>query len=112
MVINKHFNRFETDHAHVYMNNTGTRSKQKETYEGFLKCKLVHCSGYSIIVPDIILMEQPNQYWIQPLHFLPNILQKQDHNIEGRLYIDISCSETLQVDFNNFDLIKGFSKAS
>ncbi len=112
MKINKHFNRVETDLAHLYMSNAGERDTREERYSGFLKCKLAHGVGFSIIVPDLILLEQPSLFWIQPLFFLPNLFTKCDDGILGRIYVDISCSQTLRVDFRNEGFVRRFEDGS
>ena len=65
---NKHFNRIETQNGHLYLNNTGSRSSDEVEYTGFLKCKLVHGNGFSIVVPDLVLFNKPSHFWIQPLY--------------------------------------------
>lgn len=99
--LNKRFNRTETDLEHYYLDNTQPRCGEEFEHAGYLKCKLVHGQGFSIVIPDLILLETPATVWIQPLMFLPNAFLKSDNSIAGRFYMDISCGQTLQVDFKN-----------
>lgn len=99
--VNKHFNRIELPHSHLYLNNTGQRDSRETTYDGYLKCKLAHAEGLSIIVPDVLLFDRSAPFWIQPMCFLPNLLGKFDDEIRGTLWVDISCGQTLRVDFTN-----------
>jgi hypothetical protein len=110
--INKRFNRLETQSAHLYMNNTGRRDDRESHFDGYLKCKLAHGQGFSIIVPDLLLFDKPSPFWIQPLFFLPNILSKFESEIRGRLNVDISCSQTLRVDFTNRDFVRRYEDGS
>ncbi|WP_286817958.1 hypothetical protein [Desulfobacter sp. UBA2225] len=110
--VNKHFNRIETGNNHWYMNNTGARDLENIEYAGFLKCKLVHGTSFSIVIPDLILLESPTPVWIQPLFFMPNIFAKMDNEIQGRFYVDISCSQTLQLDFANDKFVRRYQDGS
>lgn len=109
---NRHFNRIETKNAHYYMNNAKERDYKKQEYQGFIKCKLVHGMNFSIIIPDIILLDGSEKLWIQPLFFLPNLLIKDDVNINARLIVDISCNKTLTIKFTNSDYIRKFEDGS
>ncbi len=110
--INKHFNRLETAFSHLYMNNTGARDPRESRFDGYFKCKLAHGQGFSIIVPDLLLFDHPLPFWIQPLFFLPNIFGKFDSEIKGTVYVDISCSQTLRIDFTNDGFVRRYEDGS
>lgn len=103
MEVNKHFNRFETNLEHIYMNNALPRDIGECEYEGFIKCKLIHGEGWSFIYPDMIFLGERLGKWIQPLFFLPNVLEKTEDNVFATIFVDISCHQTLKIQFSSSD---------
>lgn len=108
---NLRYDRVELDGHNMYNTYRGTEERGMTEYEGFLKCKLIHSKGLSLIVPDLIyIMDNVIDFsWIQFYSFMPNDLAKlDDDNIVGSVYIDISFGQTIQVKFFSQNHIKNF----
>ncbi|WP_259473350.1 YecA family protein [Clostridium estertheticum] len=112
MCENRRFNRCETEYDHYYIEEFGNRVSQVKTYSGYIKCKLAHQKEFSVIIPDQIYLESDCLLWFQPLSFLPNILYKLDDCILGQIQVDISCGNTLKIEFKNHDYIRSFDDGS
>jgi hypothetical protein len=72
---------------------------------GYIKCKLAHGLGYSIILPDVLLLGAAGNKWIQPLTFSPNMLSKFGDEIRHTMSVDISCGHRLLVNFRKGDIV-------
>ena len=73
---NRRFNRAESSTEHYYYEEYGTNGVGDAEYDGWIKCRLLHGHGYSLIVPDQLYLEQNELRWIQPLAFGPCMLVK------------------------------------
>lgn len=101
---NRRFNRVESVIEHYYYNDYGTKGVGDADYEGWVKCRLLHGHGYSLIVPDQLYLEHSGLRWIQPLAFGPNTLMKlRETEVVCDLSVDISCLHRLRVRFFNRD---------
>jgi len=99
---NYKYNRIEGEFGHYYNENfDGLRHTGKYEYEGFIKCKLIHGKGISVIVPDQIYLNSTELLWIQPIMFTPNILSKYKDGIECRIFVDISFGASIEVVFDD-----------
>ena len=112
MQLNRRFNRSETELCHAYINDFGCEPLGSHEHKGYLKCKLVHERGFSVIVPDQIYLEGDPLLWIQPLAFLANQVIKYDDDIRGSLYADISCGQVVWLNFNDSDLLTSLEDGS
>ncbi|QXE19322.1 hypothetical protein [Clostridium sp. 001] len=108
MIENRQFNRMEAENENYYINEFGYKFNQDYTYTGYIKCKLVHTTNLSIIVPDQIYIESAELLWIQPLNFFPNVLFKEDKLIIAFISIDISCGNNIKIEFTNKDFIRNY----
>jgi len=105
--INKQFNRVEMDHRNLYYTNYGFEPLQEHQHAGLIKCKLIHARWGSVIIPDQIYLGHDATRWIQPLNFMPCILDRiDDDDIQARVSVDISCGNTIKVEFAHSDLIQ------
>lgn len=113
LIENRRFNRFESALENRYYNDHGIKGTGEVEYDGWIKCRLLHGIGYSLIVPDQIYIEHNGLRWIQPLAFGPNHLEKSnDTEILSDLNIDISCGHRLRVIFLNDDHISDLPDGS
>jgi len=110
--INLRYNREENDHDNYYIQEFGTNIDHSETFDGLIKCKLVHDSSYSLIVPDLIFIDLNASQWIQPLAFIPNRICKFDDKIICDLDIDIASSYSIHVRFENSQFVRCFKDGS
>lgn len=113
--INTHFDRKEQADNNYYNNLRGTQPIGGTNYEGYLKCKLVHTNGLSVIVPDLIYIMDDNENftWFQFYSFMANQLIKFDENeILGSIYIDIAFGHTLRLTISNEWHIENFQDQS
>src|ERR1019366_4540281 len=101
---NIQFNRMELGDRNYYYQQRGEKGIGTNKFSGYIKCKLVHLSWGSIIVPDLLLAKTDARRWFQPLSFGPPVLQKSNTTISCGFSIDISCGHRLVVDFT----AKGF----
>ncbi len=101
---NHQFDRVELKQSHIYNNLRGTEGIGNTKYEGYFKCKLVHCEMFSVIVPDLIyIMDDEETFsWFQHYSFLPNHLAKfTEEEIFGTINIDIAWGHTLTITISN-----------
>lgn len=83
----------------------GSRGIGSVMHSGYVKCKLAHGLGYSIIVPDLLFLGTAAEQWIQPLAFGPNILTKKTNRVECKFSVDVSCGHRLMVHFTTDDFV-------
>ncbi len=111
--LNRQFNRIETANGHCYLGDFGSEGIGGQMYSAFIKCKLAHGIGRSIIVPDALFLGKEGTKWIQPLAFGPPILSKfSEHVVECWLSIDVSCSQRVEVAFKAGDFTQSFEDGS
>lgn len=82
----------------------GTEPLGSTDFEGFLKCKLVHGHGWSVVVPDLIYVTDNNTdfAWFQFYSFMPNQFTKfSDDEIYGTVYVDIAFGHTIRLTISN-----------
>jgi hypothetical protein len=111
--INRRFNRVESKTDNFYCNEFGGRPIGTTQTPGWIKCRLVHGRGYSLVVPELLFLEQGQQLrWIQPLQFLSNLLTRTDDDIHAQVCVDISCGETVKVTFARSSFLKKLEDGS
>lgn len=98
----------ETGTENFYIPDFGYGFCQDYNYTGYIKYKLVHKTNLSIIMPDQIYLESNELLWIQPLNIFPNQLFKVDDLITALLNLDISCGNTIKIEFTNKDFIRNY----
>ena len=109
---NSRFNRVETVSEHIYIPNYGYLPIGEHQHSGFIKSKLAHGHGYSVIVPDILFLGDGSR-WLQPLAFGPNIIEKfEDDDIHCRFNVDVSCGNRLIVSFTKHDFVQHLTDGS
>lgn len=103
------FNRIRNRGQRLYL-DTFDRSKRAfgdTLYTGYVKCKLVHGIGYSLVIPDqIYLSIAAELHWIQPLYFAGSMIHRFDHGDVCDLFIDISHGQSLKIRFETKDIVK------
>ena len=113
MTENRRFNRCESAIEHYYYDEYGTKGVGDTEYAGWVKCRLLHGHGYSLIVPDQLYLEHNGLRWIQPLAFGPNMLMKlSDTEVVCNLNVDVSCGHRLDVRFFNRDHVADLTDGS
>ncbi len=111
--MNQRFNRIEGAVDNHYFNEYGWANQERDKTLGWIKCRLLHGAGYSLIVPDQLVLEHRGLKWIQPLAFTAVMLAKFDEkDIVCSLHIDISCGHNIRVRFFNRDFVRSFADAS
>ncbi len=97
------FNRTGKAGAKSYLKEYGSgRITGSQIYQGYIKCKLVHAGGYSVVIPDQVYVEIGGAlYWIQPLYFSGCLISQFDEHGTCRLDIDITHGVLLNVEFSN-----------
>ena len=77
-----------------------------DEHQGWIKCRLLHGQGSSLIIPDQLYLEHSGLWWIQPLAFSPNPLAKlSEDDIRCTLGIDISCGQRVVAQFTSADRV-------
>jgi hypothetical protein len=113
VILNKQFNRLESLVDHFYWSNLECEAIEHHITKGWIKCKLLHGYGYSVIIPDQLLLDQGGLKWIQPIGFTPNLIAKfSELNIVCDLRVYISCGQALRVRFVNSDLVRDLPDGS
>jgi hypothetical protein len=111
--VNRRFNRIETATDHRYLTDFGAQGVGAQAYSGFLKCKLAHGSGRSIVVPDILFLGKEGRRWIQPLSFGPPVLTKfSKYDVRCKFTVDVSCSQRVEVSMKSGDWVQSFADGS
>lgn len=105
---NRAFNRIEKGGHHQYIEEFPPQKIAKTFFEGMIKCKLSHGLGYSIIIPDLIFLNETFK-WIQPLFFTACFLSKDDDEINCCISVDISFGKRLFITFSNKGFLKKFA---
>ena len=109
------FNRTKTRGQRIYL-GAFERSQRKfgdQRYTGFVKCKLVHGKGYSLVIPDQIYSEIGGELsWIQPLYFAGSVISRFDHGDVCDLAVDISHGNLLKIRFETSDLVSRLKDGS
>src|ERR1035437_1333165 len=105
MNLDKRYNRIVTPLTRMPLTDFGSEGVGDSTHQGYIKCKLAHGLGYSVILPDILLIGAAGNKWIQPLTFGPNVLSKMGDEIRCSISVDISCGHRLIVSFGSGDLV-------
>ena len=111
---NLRFNRMEKRGRCIYIDDfTGMRKFEEFEYEGFIKCKLVHNVGYSVVCPDQIYFNSADTtYWIQPLYFSGNhIAQFEEYGLCD-FGVDISFGACLRIRFKDSDAVSWLEDGS
>lgn len=101
---NLKFDRLESETEHHYNLNRGFEPLGIGTHEGYLKCKLIHSKGKSLIIPDLIFImtDEKKFEWIQFYSFLPCLLSKfSEDEIIGSFSVDISFGNTIRLTISN-----------
>lgn len=110
---NRHFNRFEFRGKHQYIREFTDSLAGEVKYDGILKCKLAHGSGFSIVLPELVFLKGPDPSWIQPLYFAANLLWKAEDGLTVcRVPVDISHGRRLWIEFRNDQFIRRLDDGS
>ena len=74
-------------------------------YDGFIKCKLAHNRGYSLIIPDQIYADIGGQtHWFQPLYYSGCFISNYGTYGQCQLSVDISHCQVLNIQFSTQNL--------
>jgi hypothetical protein len=79
---------------------------EKKSYEGFIKVKLVHARGFSVLLPDLVFAEIDGWRWFQPQYFSPCLLSFQDDAVYAQLNVDTDNGARLFVGFTGDHLLR------
>jgi hypothetical protein len=110
------FNRYAMGSSHVYFKEFGGSNVFSKIVKGYVKCKLIHTIGESLMVPDLLFLEEDEGNcfkWIQPLSFFGCRLVITDNdNIHCSIVVDISSKQTIEIRFSANDNVRGFDDFS
>lgn len=111
---NLRFNRIEKNGRSLYIDDfKDIRKFDKFEHDGYIKCKLVHNIGYSVVFPDQVYFKARGAlYWIQPLYFSGNHIAKFVDSGFCDLGIDASHGISLDIRFNNKDALSWLDDGS
>ena len=111
--LNKRFNRLETESEHIYCTDYGLEPFEDFKFAGWIKCRLIHGQGYSLIAPDQIYFNDESLKWIQPIAFAPCVLSLiSESNIHCVVHVDISCGYTIKIEFHANDFVRDLADGS
>jgi hypothetical protein len=109
---NRRFNRRESATDHQYCGKFGFNPLAEFRNEGLIKVKLAHGSSYSVVVPDALYVGAQWERWIQPLAFHANVIHFLEEDPRCRLYVDISCGQTVLLEFREADHVRRLDDGS
>ena len=101
---NLRLDRTETEDENHYNQIRGEKPLESFKHDGFVKCKLIHSKGKSLIVPDLIyiMTDEFKFEWIQFYSFLACMLTEfSDDKIIGSFPVDISFGHTIRITIMN-----------
>lgn len=115
--LNKRLNRYEITKPkkrHAYIKDySGMQYANDAEYDGYIKCKLVHRDGLSVVFPDQVFVELGGELrWIQPFFFGPNQIGFLDDENICRVPIDISCGVKIWCEFKTSDQLNSLKDGS
>ena len=108
------FNRVRKAGKHIYLTEyENGRIVGEESYEGYIKCKLVHNEVYSLVLPDQVYVKLGGEiHWIQPLYFSGCFIANRGEFGTCQLSIDASHCVVLNIQFSNQDLVNRLDDGS
>ncbi len=108
------FNRIRKAGKHIYLKEyENGRIVGEESYEGYIKCKLVHNELYSLVLPDqVYVVLGGEMHWIQPLYYSGCLIANLDEIGTCQLSIDVAHCVVLNIQFNNKELVTRFNDGS
>lgn len=83
-----------------------------QVHDGFIKLKLVHGNGYSLIIPDILIMISNKPIWFQPKYFSPPSLSFIDEAGYGQFNIVLDRDVDLLIGITRDRLVKSYGDGS
>jgi hypothetical protein len=100
------FNRITKRGKRIYLTDYAKgRIVGDEPYSGFIKCKLVHNHGYSLVLPDQVYIELGGEVlWFQPLYYSGCMISNYESHGECQLSIDVSHCTVLNIKFSSRDV--------
>ena len=94
----------------------GSKNDFSQQYDGYVKCKLMHSRGVSIIVPDQLYLRNVVGdgaiLWYQPRNFFACTLGWDENEISCGFRIDLDDGYSVDVLFSDRDYIRSFSDGS
>ncbi len=108
------FNRISNGNTRSYLKEyAGGRIIGEESYNGYLKCKLVHNKNYSLVLPEQVYVKFDGQiHWVQPLYFSCCFVVNLYEHGSCQLSIDASHCVVLNIIFSNKELLNKFDDGS
>lgn len=110
--LNRRFNRLESPNGHYYLKNYGAEGVGSQRYSGFIKVKLAHGPGRTIVVPDLLFLGGDASRWIQPLSFSPPMLVQSNTGVKCEFSIDVSCGHRLSAMLSTEGFVRAFDDGS
>jgi len=80
--------------------------------EGLLKIKLAHAQGFSVLLPDILLVEESGWKWFAPKYFTPPLLSFRDNEGYCQFVVETLSGAELFVAFTKDRLVRKFGDGS
>lgn len=78
----------------------------EKSYEGYIKVKLVHAQGFSVLLPDLVFSEIDGWRWFQSQYFSPCLMSFQDDAVYAQLNVDTDNGARLFVGFTGDCLLR------
>ena len=87
-------------HAHIFKTDDFTR--------GYIKCRLFHLEGGSIVVPDVLMVNNLDKHFFSPQFFTASLIYCNDHDSDGSCFFVIDIIEGVRIKmlFFRHDLVK------
>lgn len=95
----------------------GHKCDFSQDYAGYLKCKLIHSKGVSVIVPDQVYLDwhvgDGEILWFQPCNFFaPLLLNDENGTAHCGLTIDIDSGYSIRVTMDTEGFVRQFNDGS
>lgn len=113
-IANYRFNRWESQQGHHYVADfLPPVPVNGHTYNGFVKVRLIHGRGVSVIQPDALFIARENDLaWFQALFFTANYCARFDVGCGAEMYIDFSFGYRARVLFEQQGFIRAYEDGS
>lgn len=88
-------------------------ARGKPTTDGLIKMKLAHAHGFTVLLPDVLLVNFNGEWkWFQPKFFTACLMSFLDKQAYGQLGIDLDEQLRLLVGFTKDRCVRRFSDGS
>lgn len=88
------------------------REMRPNAINGFIRLKLAHARGTTLLVPDLLAADLGGMSWFQPKFFFPPLLSFWDGNAAADIRIEVSGGPLVSVGFTSGGFVEALGDGS